>query len=167
MNDILTRLQNGETIDTIAAEFTKALNEANAAYEAEKAAAEKAKAKAKDSRKAELIRNMIAPFVLYLEEFHPDFHIDGIDLEAFANPTDEECADIAELIDSYVELLNSPFLKMFGSAAMPATFKAKTTSTPNHKVEKTPTGVKITGSKPLTTEELDSIFANFFKTQKI
>ena len=158
MNDILTRLQNGETIDTIAAEFTKALNEASAAYEAEKAA---------DNRKAELIRNMIAPFVLYLEEFHPDFHIDGIDIEAFANPTDEECADIAELIDSYVELLNSPFLKMFGSAAMPTTFKTKITPTPNHKVEKTPTGVKITGSKPLTTEELDSIFANFFKTQKI
>ena len=165
MNDILTRLQNGETIDTIAAEFTKALNEASAAYEAEKAAAEKTKAKA--NRKAELIRNMIAPFVLYLEEFHPDFHIDGIDIEALANPSDEECADLAELIDSYVELLNSPFLKMFGSAAVPTTFKTKTTTTPNHKVEKTPTGVKITGSKPLTTEELDSIFANFFKTQKI
>lgn len=38
-NDILARLQNGETIENIAAEITEALNEAKAAYEAESAKA--------------------------------------------------------------------------------------------------------------------------------
>lgn len=38
-NDILARLQNGETIEDIAAEISEALNEAKAAYEAESAKA--------------------------------------------------------------------------------------------------------------------------------
>ena len=38
-NDILARLQNGETIEDIAAEMTSALNDAKAAYEAETAKA--------------------------------------------------------------------------------------------------------------------------------
>lgn len=38
-NDILARLQNGETIEDIAAEISEALNEAKAAYDAESAKA--------------------------------------------------------------------------------------------------------------------------------
>lgn len=156
MNDILTRLQNGESIDSIASEFTKQLNEAAAAYEAEQNA--KASAIAVASRKEDLIRSMITPFVTYIEEFHPDFEVEGFHIEDLANPSSEDCASIAELIDSYIDLMNSPFLKMF------TTTPVKKTA---HKIEKTPNGVKITGKAPLTTEELDKIFTDFFKVNKI
>ena len=156
MNDILTRLQSGESIDSIASEFTKQLNEAAAAYEAEQNA--KAAKIAVTARKEDLIRSMITPFVTYIEEFHPDFEVEGLHIEDLANPSAEDCAGIADLIDSYIDLINSPFLKMFTTTP---------TKKSTHKIEKTPAGVKITGKAPLTTEELDKIFNDFFTAHKI
>ena len=48
--DILARLQNGETVETIAAELTKALNNANAAYTKEQEA-QKAEVAKKEKQK--------------------------------------------------------------------------------------------------------------------
>ena len=44
MNEIMTRLQKGESIDTIAAEMTKALNEANDEFQKQRGKSEKAAA---------------------------------------------------------------------------------------------------------------------------
>lgn len=88
MNDILTRLQNGESVDAIAAEFTKALNEASAKYEAEK----NQKNKIKD------IRAVTDAFNHYLATYYPDSDL------AATNFTDEDCAELIDTIDNLIQL---------------------------------------------------------------
>ena len=51
---ILTRLQNGESVEAIAKELTDVLNKANHKYEDSKRAAEEAKQKREASKKSEL-----------------------------------------------------------------------------------------------------------------
>lgn len=51
---ILTRLQNGESVETIAKELTDVLNKANHKYEDSKHAAEEAKRKREASKRSEL-----------------------------------------------------------------------------------------------------------------
>lgn len=51
---ILTRLQNGETVEAIAKELTDVLNKANHKYEDSKRAAEEAKRKREASKRSEL-----------------------------------------------------------------------------------------------------------------
>lgn len=51
---ILTRLQNGESVEAIAKELTSVLNTANHKYEASKRAAEEAKRKRDASKRSEL-----------------------------------------------------------------------------------------------------------------
>ena len=51
---ILTRLQNGESVEAIAKELTDVLNKANHKYEDTKRAAEEAKRKREASKRSEL-----------------------------------------------------------------------------------------------------------------
>lgn len=66
--DILARLQNGETVDTIAAEMANALNEAEAekkALDAEKAAKEKEETRVLEAKRA-AVDNMLDAICDYL-----------------------------------------------------------------------------------------------------
>ena len=88
MNDILTRLQNGESADAIAAEFTKALNDASAKYEAEK----------KKSTKIKDMRAVVDAFNQYVNTHYPDTEIAKVEI------TDADIADMVETMDSFIQL---------------------------------------------------------------
>lgn len=151
VEDILSRLQKGESVDSIANEMTEVLNKAvaekKAQEEKEKIAAAAAEAQ---KRKVKYIKTVCDAFSAYIKEFHPDFIVDGIDLDDI---TDEDCDEIAKMIDTYIDLFKS-----FGNL-IPLT-KVETTAAP---AKKSVTAQK----KVLTEDELDSIFGNFFTKMKI
>lgn len=66
VNDILTRLEKGESLDNIAAEFTNALNTANTQY-LEKQKAEAEAAAATEKKKNELVKTMVDAVNDYIE----------------------------------------------------------------------------------------------------
>ena len=176
--DILARLQKGENVDDIAKEMTEALNSASETYtkqkEEEKAKAAAAKAAAAkiaakteqntNSMKIDYIQAFFGLITGYINDFYPDTEINGQRIADFSPLTDEEALELAAAIDAYIELLSSPIMSMFATSVLP---KIKTKTPSETKVEKTPTGVKITGKGPLTETELDNIFADFFKSVKI
>lgn len=174
MNDILTRLQNGESIDDIAAEFTKALNEASATYEAEVKAKKEAEAAAAkkavaDAHKIDILKEIAALFNEYITAFHPDFTLDGktvAEVLSAEDLTDEDYLEMSEAIDSFIELAGPPLFSMMAPTTNLSFVKKKDEVEPKTTVEKVPGGVKITGKGPLTEKELDNIFTDFFKTYK-
>lgn len=90
MNDILTRLQNGEEPEAIAKEYTDALNGAIQKYEEEKEAAEALSNKIADT--STLLENIKDYASCYYKDFAK--HLEEID------PT-----ELIELFDSIAELL--------------------------------------------------------------
>lgn len=104
MNDILARLQNGETADDIAKDLTEMLNAANKQYADEKAKAEaEAKAKADlEARKAKQEKMKLESFCLLFEDFktflHEFYGYEYEDLDKIA------AKDILAVIDAYAEL---------------------------------------------------------------
>ena len=104
MNDILARLQNGETADDIAKDLTEMLNAANKQYADEKAKAEaEAKAKADlEARKAKQEKMKLESFFLLFEDFktflHEFYGYEYEDLDKIA------AKDILAVIDAYAEL---------------------------------------------------------------
>jgi hypothetical protein len=167
--DILARLQKGENVDDIAKEMTAALNSASETYTKQKEE-EQAKAAAaelaqkENAMKIDYIQDFFNLLTGYINDFYPDTEINGQRIADFGELTDEEALELAAAIDEYIELLSSPIMSMFITSALP---KIKTKTPSETKVEKTPTGVKITGKGPLTETELDNIFADFFKSVKI
>lgn len=96
--EILTRLQNGEDVQTIANEMANLINKVNKTYTDQKAAEEAAKAKAKTQKKEDL-QEILDMFTDWFNAYY-DIDVDGR-LEADA---------VLELIDSikeYVEVLNN------------------------------------------------------------
>ena len=94
---ILTRLQNGEDVQTIANEMANLINKVNKTYTDQKAAEEAAKAKAETQKKEDL-QEILDMFTNWFNVYY-DIDTDGR-LEADA---------VLELIDSikeYIEALN-------------------------------------------------------------
>ena len=94
---ILTRLQNGEDVQTIANEMANLINKVNKTYADQKAAEEAAKAKAETQKKEDL-QEILDMFTDWFNAYY-DIEVDG-KLEADA---------VLELIDSikeYIEALN-------------------------------------------------------------
>ena len=94
---ILTRLQNGESVEDIANEMANLINKVNKTYADQKAAEEAAKAKAKTQKKEDL-QEILDMFTDWFNAYY-DIEVDGR-LEADA---------VLELIDSikeYIEALN-------------------------------------------------------------
>lgn len=104
MNDILARLQNGETSDDIAKDLTTMLNSACKQYNEEKAKAEaEAKAKADlEARKAKQEKMKLESFCLLFEDFktflHEFYGYEYEDLDKIA------AKDILAVIDAYADL---------------------------------------------------------------
>ena len=149
MNDILIRLQNGESIDDIAAEFSKLLNEASAAYQAEVEAKKEAE---KQKHKIAIMRQMYSCIAEYVTLYHPDLSFNGQTIQDIFGDiddmSDEDLLEVSEAFDAFLELAAMPFFSYTPEKA--------------HTVEKVPGGVKITGKAPLTETELDAIFNQFF-----
>ena len=94
---ILTRLQNGESVEDIANEMANLINKVNKTYADQKAAEEAAKAKAETQKKEDL-QEILDMFTDWFNAYY-DIEVDGR-LEADA---------VLELIDSikeYIEALN-------------------------------------------------------------
>ena len=94
---ILTRLQNGESVEDIANEMANLINKVNKTYADQKAAEEVAKAKAETQKKEDL-QKILDMFIDWFNAYY-DIEVDDR-LEA---------DDVLELIDSikeYIEALN-------------------------------------------------------------
>lgn len=150
-NDIYSRLLAGESSDDIAAEMTKALNDAMNRIEEEEKARKEAELKAaqeKEANKAKMdaAKNIIADTLLFCATYYPSF---GLTLDD--NVTDEEIEALASMIVMLLDL----------EAMRPAkrSFKVKTykkPAEPEVKNEEMPER----NNKLLSTDE---VFAEAFK----
>lgn len=104
-NDILARLQNGESADTIAQELVNALNAANAQFIEEQAAAQKANDIA--AQKAEFVEEMADIVRDYIMTFHADSYIAEMIQDQEIDP-----AEIVEMLDASFEQLDQEIRKL-------------------------------------------------------
>jgi hypothetical protein len=115
--DIMARLMAGDTVDDIAQEITKALNDANAEYTAQK----------KEAAKLPYGKAILQAILDYMTTFHAD---SPITKELVAEGvTDTAARDAYEMLDQSVEMFDK-FGKAFGElesifakAPAPATLK--------------------------------------------
>lgn len=101
-NDLVAALQNGVTVEDIAAQMSKDLNAAKAEYD--RLAAERAEAERKaatEARRRLLISDFYTSLSAYITEFHPDSAIAEMVWEAGA-PSNEDLDNFAEQIDTLV-----------------------------------------------------------------
>lgn len=101
MNDILARLQAGESADAIAQEMVDALNAANAQF-AEEQAANDVKA-----QKAEFVEEMAEIVRDYIMTFHADSYIAAMIKDQEIDP-----AEIVEMLDQSFEQLDQEIRKL-------------------------------------------------------
>lgn len=101
MNDILARLQAGESADAIAQEMVDALNAANAQF-AEEQAANDVKA-----QKAEFVEEMAELVRDYIMTFHADSYIATMIQDQEIDPT-----EIVEMLDQSFEQLDQEIRKL-------------------------------------------------------
>ena len=101
MNDILARLQAGESADAIAQEMVDALNAANAQF-AEEQAANDVKA-----QKAEFVEEMADIVRDYIMTFHADSYIAAMIKDQEIDP-----AEIVEMLDQSFEQLDQEIRKL-------------------------------------------------------
>ena len=150
-NDIYSRLLAGESSDDIAAEMTKALNDALNRIEEEEKARKEAELKAaqeKEANKAKMdaAKDIIANTLLFCATYYPSF---GLTLDD--NVTDEEIEALASMIVMLLDL----------EAMRPAkrSFKVKTYKRPAEPEVKNEE-VSERNNKLLSTDE---VFAEAFK----
>ena len=105
MNDILARLQAGESADAIAQEMVDALNAANAQFAEEQAAAQKANDIA--AQKAEFVEEMAEIVRDYIMTFHADSYIAEMIADQEINPV-----EIVEMLDQSFEQLDQEIRKL-------------------------------------------------------
>ena len=149
-DNIYSRLLAGESSDDIAAEMTKALNDAlnrieeeeKARKEAElKAAQEKEAKEAHNKAKMDAAKDIIADTLLFCATYYPSF---GLTLDS--NVTDEEIEALASMIVMLLDLEAMRSRKqnnLFSIAKLPVNIELKNES-----------------KKPMTTDE---VFAEAFK----
>ena len=102
MNDILTRLMNGEDADAIAKEFTESLNAA--VQEHKKQMEEKSAAEAKRERCITDLHLILTLFNDWLGEFYPRLGTIKDNAEDIVKTLDETQDDIVELFAAIDEL---------------------------------------------------------------
>lgn len=101
-NDLVAALQNGVSVEDIAAQMSKDLNAAKAEYD--RLAAERAeteKQAAAEARKRDIMRDFYAALGTYVTEFYPDSLIAEMIADA-GTPSDEDLDDFAERVDSLI-----------------------------------------------------------------
>ena len=120
-NDLVAALQNGLSMEDIAAQMSKDLNAAKAEYDMRVAAEKKAHTEA---RKRELMKNFYLALGAYATEVHPD----SIITEMFnkETPSDKDLNQLAEQIDGLFET----FEALNGLSALFDTVSATKPSSP-------------------------------------
>lgn len=102
VEDLMAAIQNGQSADDLAAEYAKALNEANARVEAEA----KAKARAASVKVADA-KAVVVPFVKYIQTYIPEVDLGEV--------TDADLNEAAEFLVSAIDEIKvqlAPHLKL-------------------------------------------------------
>lgn len=76
VEDLMAAIQNGQSADDLAAEYAKALNEANARVKADAEA--KAKAEAEARAKIADAKAVVVPFVKYIQTYTPEMELGDV-----------------------------------------------------------------------------------------
>lgn len=110
VEDLMAAIQNGQSADDLAAEYAKALNEANARVKAD----EEAKAKAKIEAETQMAdaRAIVDPLVTYIQKYIPEMELGEV--------TDADLDEAAQFLVSAIDevkaqlVLQLKLLKMLG-----------------------------------------------------
>ena len=126
--DILTRLQNGESVEAIANEVAELLNKANSTYEAEVEAqkAKEAELKAqKENEKAKIddMQDIIDLIAVWANKYY------GVEAEVFDTISAEEIIGLIDECKAYLKSLDN-LVKSFDISNPFACQKAKTPKKP-------------------------------------
>lgn len=84
VEDLMAAIQNGQSADDLAAEYAKALNEANARVKADKEAKAKAETQMADARA------VVDPLVTYIQKYIPEME--------FGEVTDADLDEVAQFL---------------------------------------------------------------------
>lgn len=96
VEDLMAAIQNGQSADDLAAEYAKALNEANARVKADVEAKAKAEAEARAaSVKVADAKAVVVPLVKYIQTYIPEMDLDEV--------TDADLNEAAEFLVSAVD----------------------------------------------------------------
>ena len=101
VEDLMAAIQNGQSADDLAAEYAKALNEANARVKA------KAKAEAEASAKVADAKAVVVPLVKYLQTYIPE-----IDLGEVTDADMDEATEFLVSAIDEVKVQLAPQLKL-------------------------------------------------------
>ena len=93
VEDLMAAIQNGQSADDLAAEYAKALNEANARVKADEEA--KAKAKAEAETQMADARAVVDPLVTYIQKYIPEMDLGEV--------TDADLDEAAEFLVSAID----------------------------------------------------------------
>ena len=108
VEDLMAAIQNGQSADDLAAEYAKALNEANARVKADVEAKAKAEAEARAaSVKVADAKAVVVPFVKYIQTYIPEMDLGEV--------TDADLNEAAEFLVSVVDEMKvqlAPQLKL-------------------------------------------------------
>lgn len=99
VNDILARLQNGESADAIAQSFADALNGAIQKQQEEQAAATK-----RHEDKVAALTNIIDAVIDFIEEFYPEMIPEGMDLSFSAEEVESAIKALDDSMPQFIEL---------------------------------------------------------------
>ena len=96
VEDLMAAIQNGQSADDLAAEYAKALNEANARVKADVEAKAKAEAEARAARvKVADAKAVVVPLVKYIQTYIPEMDLGEV--------TDADLNEAAEFLVSAVD----------------------------------------------------------------
>lgn len=106
VEDLMAAIQNGQSADDLAAEYAKALNEANARVKADEEA--KAKAKAEAETQMADARAVVDPLVTYIQKYIPEIELGEV--------TDADLDEAAQFLVSAIDEVKAQLklLKMLG-----------------------------------------------------
>ena len=105
VEDLMAAIQNGQSADDLAAEYAKALNEANARVKADAEA--KAKAEAESRAKIADAKAVIVPLVKYIQAYIPE-----MDLEEVTDADLDEAAQFLVTTIDEMKVQLAPQLKL-------------------------------------------------------
>lgn len=96
VEDLMAAIQNGQSADDLAAEYAKALNEANARVKADAEAKAKAEAEARAaSVKVADAKAVVVPLVKYIQTYIPEMDLDEV--------TDADLNEAAEFLVAAID----------------------------------------------------------------
>ena len=158
--DILARLQNGDTVDEIAYEMTNALNAAHTEYEEEQAQlkAEAAKADAEKTRVLNAKREAMRNIALAIGDYGVAANSETLAKLAKEVEKDEGIDYLIEKFDEFVEVIDA--LDKLAHLEFPKVEDKKMEAADGaFKITQTPATLKLDG----VCMDTDAILANFLK----